>query len=366
MILFPEVPTYPWVIWIAMAIRIFILAVKQVQALTGYTLIFFLAVSLSLVIILRKIVTRPVSELTNSIEKITAGDLNYSVQVTSRDEIGMLADIFNVMIKDLKVVKDQMDLWAQTLEAEVSKKTEIIKKAHAGMLQTEKLSSLGRMAAGIAHELNSPLKEIAASAYSLKKRASLAGTETEDLNIIIEQIERSDKIIKNFLDFSHAAPAEKGTINISDLLDRTVFILNNQKKFRNVKINIKADDIPIITVGDVSHFQQIFLNMLINAADAMNEKGTITVVTRKTIKNNESYIEIEFTDTGPGIKEENMPKLFEPFFSTKPEEKGTGLGLSVCNGIVKHLGGHIKVESTIGKGTSFFVRFPYIKEANRI
>ena len=119
---------------------------------------------------------------------------------------------------------------------------------------------------------------------------------------------------------------------------------------------------PIITVGDVSHFQQVFLNMLINAADAMNEKGTITVVTRKIIKDNESYIEIEFTDTGPGIKKENMPKLFEPFFSTKPEEKGTGLGLSVCNGIVKHLGGHIKVESTVGKGTSFFVRFPYIKE----
>jgi two-component system NtrC family sensor kinase len=117
-----------------------------------------------------------------------------------------------------------------------------------------------------------------------------------------------------------------------------------------------------MTFGDFSQFQQIFLNMLINAADAMNERGTISVATRKIIENAKPYAEIEFTDTGCGIKKKDMSKLFEPFFTTKPAEKGTGLGLSVSHGIVTQYGGNIKVESKEGEGTSFFVRLP-LKEA---
>jgi signal transduction histidine kinase len=101
--------------------------------------------------------------------------------------------------------------------------------------------------------------------------------------------------------------------------------------------------------------------MLLNAADAMNERGTITVATREITENGKKYVEIEFTDTGAGIKQEAMPKLFEPFFTTKPVDKGTGLGLSVSHGIVKHAGGEIKVKSEVGKGTSFFVRLPLKK-----
>ena len=335
---------------------------KQVTALTGYTIIFLLAVSISLLIILRKLVTRPVSNLVDSMESVTAGDLDYSVNVSSRDEVGRLAGNFNLMIKDLKAVKDQMDSWAQSLEAEVSRKTEVIKTAHAGLLQAEKLASLGRMAAGIANELDKPLNEIAMSAHQLKTRTSLDSSAKEDLNIIIEQAERSDKIIRSFLDFTLAKPAEKGKVNINELLRKTVFILKHQKRFNNITIDTNMEDIPVITIGDKSQFQQVFMNLLINAADAMNDNGTIIVATRKTIVDNESFIEVEFTDTGPGIREEDIPRLFEPFFSTKPEEKGTGLGLSVCHGIVSHLGGHIKVISAVGKGTSFFARFPYFEE----
>ena len=335
---------------------------KQVTALTGYTIIFLLAVSISLVIILRKLVTGPVTDLANSIESVTGGDLDHSVHVSSRDELGRLGENFNLMIKDLKTVKDQMDAWAQSLEAEVSRKTEVIKTAHAGLLQAEKLASLGRMAAGIANELDKPLNEIAMSAHLLKTRTSLDSSAKEDLDIIIEQAERSDKIIRNFLDFTMAKPAEKGKVNINEVLRKTIFILKHQKRFNNIKINTNTEDIPVITIGDKSQFQQVFLNMLINAADAMNEKGTITVATRKIIEDNESFIEVEFTDTGPGIREEDIPRLFEPFFSTKPEEKGTGLGLSVCHGIVSHLGGHIKVKSAVGEGTSFIARFPYFED----
>ena len=335
---------------------------KQVAALTGYTIIFLLAVSIFLIIILRKLVTGPVSNLVNSMESITAGDLDYSVNVLSRDEVGRLAENFNLMIKDLKTVKDQRDSWAQSLEAEVSRKTEVIKTAHAGLLQAEKLASLGRMAAGIANELDKPLNEIAMSARLLKTRTSLDSSAKEDLDIIIEQAERSDKIIRSFLDFTLAKPAEKGNININEVLRKTIFILKHQKRFNNITIDTNMEDIPVITIGDTSQLQQVFMNLLINAADAMNDNGPIIVATRKIIEDNEPFIEVEFTDTGPGIRKEDIPRLFEPFFSTKPEDKGTGLGLSVCHGIVSHLGGHIKVKSAIGKGTSFFARFPYFEE----
>ena len=139
-------------------------------------------------------------------------------------------------------------------------------------------------------------------------------------------------------------------------------MVQNQEKFHHIKFNVKLEDAQFIIVGDPTQFQQIFLNMFINAADAMNERGNISVATRRLIENGKPFVEIEFTDEGQGISEENMPKLFEPFFTTKPVGKGTGLGLSVSHGIVKHLGGYITVKSEVGKGTSFFVRLPLAEE----
>ncbi len=262
------------------------------------------------------------------------------------------------MIKDLKAARDQKNTWGQTLESEVSKKTEEMQKTHSGFLQTEKLASLGRMASGIANELNSPLKEVLDSAHSIKKRLPPGSPEAEDVDVIIEQTARAEKIISNFHDFTNAKPSEKGDVDICGLLNRTVFIIKNQKKFRNIKIHLLTEDISLITCGDPSQFQQVFLNMLVNAADAMNETGEITVETRKITEDEKSYIEINFTDTGPGIKAEDMPRLFEPFFTTKPTGENTGLGLSVSHGIVQHLGGYIKVLSEVGKGATFSVRLP--------
>jgi signal transduction histidine kinase len=138
-------------------------------------------------------------------------------------------------------------------------------------------------------------------------------------------------------------------------------MVKNQEKFHHIKFNMNLEDSHPVVYGDATQFQQIFLNMFINAADAMNGRGNITVATRNAQEDSKNFIEIEFTDEGCGISEENMPKLFEPFFTTKPVGKGTGLGLSVSHGIVKHLGGHLNVKSTDGKGTSFFVRLPMSK-----
>ncbi len=335
---------------------------KQGLALTAYIITFLLAISVSLGVILWKIVSKPVSRLVHGMKKVAAGNLDYSVTIKSRDEIGILAKAFNSMIKDIKAARDQRELWTQTLEAEVAKKTEEIRKTHVGLVQTEKLASLGRMAAGVAHEINNPLTGVVTFAHLMKKRVPPDSLDAEDLNIIIEQTERCAKIIKNLLTFARATPSEKGKANINNVLSQTIYMVKNQEKFHNIKFDINIDDSQFITLGDPSQFQQIFLNMLINAADAMNERGTIAIATRRVTEDNKPYVEIEFTDTGSGIKEEDMPKLFEPFFTTKPVGKGTGLGLSVSHGIVKHLSGDIKIKSAVGKGTSFFVKLPLMKE----
>ncbi|GBD95634.1 MAG TPA: sensor histidine kinase [Nitrospirae bacterium] len=337
---------------------------KQGLALTAYVIIFVLAVSLFLGIILYKIVSKPVNELVYGMQKVAGGDLDYSVPIKSIDEMGVLARTFNSMKKDLKAARDQREKWAQTLEAEIAKKTEEIRKTHASLVQTEKLASLGRMAAGVAHEINNPLTGVVTFAHLLKKKFPPDSQEAQDIDIIIEQSERCSKIIKNLLTFARATPSEKGKVSINDVLRRTIFMVQNQEKFHHIKFNVNLEDSQFIIVGDSSQFQQIFLNMFINAADAMGGRGNITVATRTITENSKPYVEIEFTDEGTGIKEKDLPKLFEPFFTTKPVGKGTGLGLSVSHGIVKHFGGYIKVKSEVGKGTSFFVRLPLPEKNN--
>jgi len=331
---------------------------KQGLALTTYVVMFVLVVSLFLGIINYKIVTNPVQELAKGMQKVAGGDFNTSVKVHSIDEIGVLANAFNSMIKDLRGAREQRERWTQTLEEEIAKKTAEIKRTQTGLIQTEKLASLGRMAAGVAHEINNPLTGVVTFAHLMKRRFPPEDENSEDLDVIIEQAERCSKIIKNLLTFARATPSEKGNIDINNVISRTMQLVKNQEKFHNVKFEINLADAELITLGDGSQFQQICLNMYLNAADAMKLRGTITVTTTQVEENNKPFVEIEFCDTGSGIKEEDLPKLFEPFFTTKPVDKGTGLGLSVSHGIVKHLGGSIRVESTIGKGTSFFVRLP--------
>lgn len=334
---------------------------KQGLALSAYVVIFVLAVSTFLGIIIYKIVSKPVQVLVSGMEKVARGDLNQPVPIRSTDEMGVLASTFNSMIHDLRGARDQREKWTQMLEQEIAKKTEEIQRTHNNLMQTEKLASLGRMAAGVAHEINNPLTGVVTFAHLLKKRFPAGSTEAEDLNVIIEQSERCSKIIKNLLTFARATPADKGNVNINDLLDRTIFMVKNQEKFHQITFNIDLEASQLAVYGDASQFQQIFLNMILNAADAMNGRGTITVATRRVTEDGKDFVEVEFTDEGCGISKDNMPKLFEPFFTTKPVGKGTGLGLSVSHGIVKHLGGHIRVNSVDGKGTSFFVRLPLFR-----
>jgi two-component system NtrC family sensor kinase len=274
------------------------------------------------------------------------------------DEIGLLAKAFNSMTIDLKTARERMVDWTKTLESEVDKKTEEIRRTQGQLIHTEKLASLGRMAAGVAHEINSPLTGIVTFAYLMLKRVPDESQEKEDLEVIIEQADRCSKIIKGLLGFARATTVEKGLTDINEVLTRSIQMVSSKVDFHNIKFDINMDDKLPQAIADSFQLQQVFLNMLVNAADAMDGKGTIAISTRKVFEDEKLFVEIEFTDTGSGISKENMGKIFEPFFSTKPVGKGTGLGLAVSHGIIQEHKGKIFVKSEPGHGAGFFVRLP--------
>ncbi len=323
---------------------------------------FIALISVVLCFILWNFVTKPLKLLEEGMKNIAMGNLDHRIELKTRDEMGLLAETFNSMAQELKESRHKLEQWTKCLEEEVEKKTLEIKKAQEQLMNAEKLASLGRMAAGFAHELNSPLTGIITFAHLIMKRLPPEDKENrEDLQVIIDQAERCSKIIKGLLGFSRRTGYEKTLTDINSLIERTVAMVKNQAKFHNIEFILNLDrGLPQITV-DSHQMEQVFLNLLINAADAMNEKGTITISSR-LIKNIEDpsmeQIELEFTDTGPGIPEEYLSKIFEPFFTTKPPGKGTGLGLSVSYGIIKRHNGTIFVKSTPGKGASFFIRLP--------
>lgn len=331
---------------------------KQGMAISTYVIGFIFAISLLLCIILWNLVSKPVTALVEGMEKVGSGDLDYNVKINRRDEMGVLAQAFNAMTVDLKAAREIMVNWTKTLEEEVEKKTEEIRRTQSQLIHAEKLASLGRMAAGVAHEINNPLTGIVTFAHLMLKRVSPDSQDKEDLEVIIEQAERCSKIIKGLLGFARATAVEKGPVNINEVLNRSIQMVNTKADFYNIKFNINIDNTLTPVIADSSQLQQVFLNMLVNAADAMEGRGVITITTRRVSEDGKPFVEIEFTDTGPGIPEENIGKIFEPFFSTKPVGKGTGLGLAVSHGIVQEHKGKILVKSEPGHGASFFVRLP--------
>jgi two-component system NtrC family sensor kinase len=331
----------------------------KLEVVLFYGGFFVVVISFLLCLILYNFVTKPISLLVDGMDKLSRGDMDYRINLNTKDEIGLLANSFNSMVDELKQYRDRMENWTKSLEEEVQKKTAEIVRAQEQLINAEKLASLGRMAAGVAHELNSPLTGIVTFAHLMAKRMPPENTQDiEDLKVIIEQAERCSRIVRGLLGFSRRTASEKAKVDINTLIENTLSMVRSQAKFYNITLDVGLDkSIPEVNV-DPNQVQQVFLNLLINAADAMEEKGKITISSRMVEDDNARFVELEFTDTGPGIPEDIRSKIFEPFFTTKPAGKGTGLGLAVSYGIIKKHEGQIFVKSETGKGASFFIRLP--------
>ncbi len=239
----------------------------------------------------------------------------------------------------------------QVMESQQSKFSHLV--AHV-----DKLSSLGRMAAGIAHEINNPLAGILLYSSNLSKKVPSGGLLEEGLKIIVKETQRCKTIIQGLLEFARDREPQRALVNINDIMESALGIVENEFHLRHVRVRKQLDKIIEKVYLDENQIEQVFINILLNALQAVENKGVVTVQTVVDLEHKKIHIEI--SDNGCGIAPDHMKKLFEPFFSTKAN--GTGLGLAVSYGIVENHQGDIRVFSKPGKGTRFIIDFPFLVE----
>jgi PAS domain S-box-containing protein len=267
-----------------------------------------------------------------------------------------------IVAQDLRRIKNLVIKAAKAADAyrlkalELQKAYNELKGLQKHLIQTEKLTYLGKLAAGIAHEINNPMTGVLAMTSFLLKKLPAGSPLCEDLNLVVEETKRCKKIVEDLLEFSRQKEPEKTLCNLNTIIEESLAIIEKQPFFHNIEISRQLDDsLPAVMV-DKNQIKQVFVNLILNAHDAMPEGGSLKVET--AFRDGENMIEIRFADTGCGINQEDIPRLFDPFFTTKEKAKGTGLGLSVSHEIISRHGGAINVESRPNAGSTFVVRLP--------
>jgi len=238
---------------------------------------------------------------------------------------------------------------------------EDLEQTHRRLMQSEKMAGLGRLAAGVAHEINNPMSGIMLYANLVKEDLGEEHPLAGDLDTIIHEAERCKVIVADLLEFSHQNTYEMEPVNLNEVVQKTLTILQHQPLFQNIDIVRELDPELLPILGNSIRLNQVIMNIVVNGAQAMNGHGTIRMDSR--IRANKDVVELEIRDSGPGIPEDLMEKIFDPFFTTKATGEGTGLGLSVSYAIVKEHKGTIRVKSSAGNGTVFTLRFPAILES---
>jgi two-component system NtrC family sensor kinase len=317
------------------------------------TLGFLLIIGLTYAIISN--ITRPVGEMVAATRNIAAGRLDQDVRATGQGEIALLAESFNTMLAGLRRMQADQEEWGRTLEEKVRQRTEEVTRMQVRVAQSERLASLGMLAAGVAHEINNPLGGILALTALALEDLGPEHPHRHNLEVVVRQTERCRDIVRGLLEFSRQSDATMEELDVNAVLEQTLGLVSKQSAFFNVEIVQElAPDLPAVN-ADRQQIQQVVLNLLLNAVQAMGERGTITITTRKTADGN---VEILIHDTGCGIPREVIDRIFDPFFTTKSGGQGTGLGLAIVYGIITRHRGNISVTSEVGKGTTFTIRLP--------
>jgi two-component system NtrC family sensor kinase len=296
-----------------------------------------LAVAISYVISRR--LSTPVRALVQASQQVAEGNLAAEVPVTSKDEVGALAQAFNSMAASLRARDEQLKEFARRR-----------------IMESERLAVVGQLAADVAHELNNPMQGIVTYAHLLLERLPADDPQRASVDKIANQAARCTTIIRGLLDFARPRKPQKRAAAVQDLIDECLALVEDRSIFHNIEVvRNYAPDLPAAVI-DPAQIQQVFMNLIINAAEAMGGVGRLTVSTG--FDASRRVVQVAFGDTGHGIGEENLGRIFDPFFTTKEAGHGTGLGLAISFGIVKEHGGTITVESEVGVGTTFTVELP--------
>ena len=310
-------------------------------------------------------VHKPVHQLIIGTNKVAAGNLDYKIAIKSRDEVGELARSFNQMTDELKLANVELNDWARTLEDRVEKKTAELEQAHAHILRVEKLASIGKLAAIVAHEINNPLAGILVYAKLLLKRLRRGETENSALNdearqyleTIIGESARCGEIVKGLLQFSRQTKANVEPHDLNEIVRQSIRLVHHKIELMSIRVCTDLDSELKQIVCDGQQIKQALVALLINACEAVTPgEGILTV--RSRYVSDSHLAEIVISDNGIGMDQDTKRQIFEPFFTTKEQGKGVGLGLSVVYGIVTGHGGEIEVRSAPGDGTTFTISLP--------
>jgi two-component system NtrC family sensor kinase len=338
----------------------------HVLVVGGLSILFALGVGLIASLLVRRLISAPLNDLGAGAKRLASGDLEHAIPVRSADELGQLAGSFNAMTTALKKSEQQLREWAHTLEEKVEARTRELRIAQAETLRGEKLASVGLLAAGIAHELNNPLTGVLTFSHLVREKMPEGSPEAEDMDLVIRETRRCASIIRRLLDFAREKAPEQKYVDLNQVIEDTVSIVDVQARVRDIEIRLDLDrELPKVW-ADADLVKQVVMNMLVNAQQAIEGGGSITVQSRrcKAPRSAEPgaaavpMVELVITDTGCGIPEKDLQRIFDPFFTSKEVGKGTGLGLSVSHGIVAAHGGSIEVQSRVGAGSTFRVYLP--------
>lgn len=349
------------------------------------------SVLLLAVYLLARLITQPIRHITETALQIRAGNLAAQAPVVTQDEIGILAQTFNEMTEQSRLAKQKLEAYNRTLQGSnenLESMLKKLKKTQSQLIQTEKMSSLGQMVAGIAHEINNPvnfvhgnlicaedyiqdmfdLLDIYQTAYPKPKSEVQTKIDQIDLTFLksdfkslLQSMEigtdRIKAIVLSLRNFSRLDESESKAVDLHEGIDNTLMILNHRLK-QGVKIVKQYNKIPPIHCYP-AQLNQVFMNIIMNALDAMESEKSLDPTIKLAIsKVNKAEIQVRIQDNGPGIPPEVKPKIFDPFFTTKPVGQGTGIGLGICFQIIEQHNGKIEVSSEVGQGTEFVITLP--------
>jgi two-component system NtrC family sensor kinase len=334
-----------------------------VFAVTGIEI---LLISVFIFFFTRRFVAMPIQQLIAGTKAVSAMDLDKPIDIIhSSEELDHLARSFNIMRDRLRLAMDEINQFTQKLETKVAERTEELRAAQQKLRQTDRLASLGQLAASVAHEINNPVSGVLNLSMLMQRIMKDDGIPQERvpefrkyLGQVVQETSRVGRIVSDLLSFSRRSKPQRAPADLNRIVKTTLSLVSPKLKLANVTVEQDlAEDLPA-TRCDSSQIQQVVLNLVLNGAEASQSRAERRLAVRTRLAAGGTAVTLSVQDNGEGVRQENLSRIFDPFFTTKPEGKGVGLGLAVSYGIVEAHGGDIAVTSKPGEGATFTVTLP--------